>query len=262
LLIIAAAWAQLGNLNKAERIENSAIRKKIRHLTKKNPKGALVLVVMVAVFSMNTTADVRLWRNGVAQQEYPYGDSLEARNRIMLAEWIRENTRDDAVIMDFEPWDLHFHAKRGTVAIPYDSLGRIAKVMDAYKVTHLTYYSPKYLAPLFNDELKKFSRIVYFPGANETYDESYPDLSGYTEKQAPDIAKPLVKNKKNKIEISDQLGYEHFIKDKDAEGRRSPEIKVEDMKDGLVLWAFTGGPAAVSAWPKTNDIQWSFDICR
>jgi len=88
------------------------------------------------------------------------------------------------VIMDYEPWDLHLHSKRKTVAVPYDSLDRIGQIMETYKVTHLTYYSPKYLTPLFDDWLIGFSRLVYYPHAYGKYIDSYPDLKKYAAKKS------------------------------------------------------------------------------
>jgi hypothetical protein len=262
ILVIAAAWAKLGYINGAREIFNRGRIKDLEHPAKRCLRTRVILASMIIVFSVNTIADIQYWKGGVARKEYPYADSLEVQNRLMLANWIKRNTESGAVIMDYEPWDLHFHSKRQTVAVPYDSLERVGQIMETYKVTHLTYYSPKYLIPLFDDRLIGFSRLVYYPHAYGKYIDSYPDLKKYATKKISDGVNSSNNSRSIDAQSIDQLGYDHFIRHGSHEGRSIPEIEQEDIKDGLVLWELTGGPSTVTVWPKTNDIRWLFDICR
>ena len=56
---------------------------------------------------------------------------------VVVAEWLRDNTPPDAVVMSRDPWELAFHSERRAVMIPYDDLPTIQDIARRYGVTHL-----------------------------------------------------------------------------------------------------------------------------
>ena len=92
-------------------------------------------------------------------RKYPYVDSERKKNRIIASHWLRDNMPSDAIIMDAEPWDLHFYSDRQTVHTVYDTLERILWVMRTYGVTHITHNSQASLRPLYSGEMPGFELV-------------------------------------------------------------------------------------------------------
>ena len=126
-------------------------------------KGSVKAVVLaffaVLMLVYNVNANIRLWQQSIREGKYPYVDSQRKKNRIVGAHWIRDNTPPEAIIMDAEPWDLHFYSDRKTVHIPYDSVERILLVMQTYGVTHITYNGQESLKPLYDNQIEGFELI-------------------------------------------------------------------------------------------------------
>ena len=120
----------------------------------------LILTLGITLVSAyNIHANVRLWGEGVRAGKYPYVDSERKKNRIIASHWLRDNTPSDAIIMDAEPWDLHFYSDRQTVHTVYDTLERILWVMRTYGVTHITHNSQASLRPLYSGEMPGFELV-------------------------------------------------------------------------------------------------------
>lgn len=120
----------------------------------------LILTLGITLVSAyNIHANVRLWGEGVRAGKYPYVDSERKKNRIIASHWLRDNTPSDAIIMDAEPWDLHFYSDRQTVHTVYDTLERILWVMRTYGVTHITHNSQASLRPLYSGEIPGFELV-------------------------------------------------------------------------------------------------------
>ena len=114
---------------------------------------------LLLVSAYNIHANARLWQHGVQGGKYPYVDSQRKKNRIIGSHWLRDNTPSDAIIMDAEPWDLHFYADRQTVHMVYDTLERILWVMRTYGVTHITHNGQESLRPLYSGEMPGFELV-------------------------------------------------------------------------------------------------------
>jgi hypothetical protein len=56
---------------------------------------------------------------------------------VIVAEWLRDNTAGNAVIMTRNPWELSFHSERLSVMIPADDLPTILAIARKYGATHL-----------------------------------------------------------------------------------------------------------------------------
>lgn len=115
--------------------------------------GTLIVVVY------DVRANVHLWRRGVREGKYPYVDSERKKNRIIAARWLRDNTPPDTMVMDSEPWDLHFYSDRKTVHMPYDTMENILWVMRTYGVTHITYHKQESLKPLYTGQVPGFELV-------------------------------------------------------------------------------------------------------
>ena len=125
-----------------------------------NKIQALTLILGTLVVSAyNVNTNVRLWQQGIREGKYPYVDSNRKKNRIVAGRWLRDNTPPDAIVMDAEPWDLHFYSDRQTVHQAYDTLERILWVMQTYGVTHITYNGQESLRPLYNGEIPGFELV-------------------------------------------------------------------------------------------------------
>ena len=122
------------------------------------PVLLLVCGTLIVVF-YNANANIRLWQQSVREGKYPYVDSERKKNRIIAGHWLRDNTSPDAIVMDAEPWDLHFYSDRKTVHIPYDTMERILLVMRAYGVTYITYNGQESLQPLYTGEIPGFELV-------------------------------------------------------------------------------------------------------
>ena len=122
------------------------------------PPLLLACGMLIAVF-YNANANVRLWQQAVREGKYPYVDSERKKNRIIAGRWLRGNTPPDSIIMDSEPWDLHFYSDRKTVHMPYDTMERIIWVMQTYGVTHITYNGQKSLQLLYTGEIPGFELV-------------------------------------------------------------------------------------------------------
>ena len=119
----------------------------------------ILVCATLLVSTYNIRANVRLWQQGVREGKYPYVDSPRKKNRILAGHWLRDNTDANAIIMDSEPWDLHFYADRQTVHTPSDALERILLVMRTYGVTHITHNGQESLRPLYNGEMPGFELV-------------------------------------------------------------------------------------------------------
>jgi len=118
----------------------------------------LVCGTIITVF-YNASANVSLWQESVREGKYPYVDSNRKKNRIIAGHWLRDNSPPDAIVMDSEPWDLHFYSDRKTVHMPYDTMERILLVMQTYGVTHITYNGQQSLQPLYKGEIPGFELV-------------------------------------------------------------------------------------------------------
>lgn len=58
-------------------------------------------------------------------------------NSVVVAEWIRDNTAGDAVVMTRNPWELSFQSERLSVMIPADDLTTIRAIAAKYGATYL-----------------------------------------------------------------------------------------------------------------------------
>jgi hypothetical protein len=63
--------------------------------------------------------------------------SLRVPGSVIVAEWLRDNTPGNAVIMTRNPWELSFHGERLSVMIPFDDLATILAIGRKYGATHL-----------------------------------------------------------------------------------------------------------------------------
>jgi len=116
---------------------------------------------------------------------FPYADGVFEREQLMLAKWIRENTPQDAVIMDCDPWALQFYSDRKTVHFACDTMEEIIRVMDYYGVTYITYdvyetANPKTIDDLYNGKIPGFEPVYSVSNALKLYKVHYdllpPDL--------------------------------------------------------------------------------------
>jgi GNAT superfamily N-acetyltransferase len=104
-----------------------------------------------------------------------WGASLRVPGSVVVAEWIRDNTPGDAVVMTRNPWELSFHSGHQAVMIPYDDLDTIEVVARRYGVTYLQLdHLPDgkqlrpALAPLYDGrELPGFRKVYAGPDAAE-----------------------------------------------------------------------------------------------
>ncbi len=68
-------------------------------------------------------------------------DEVRAMHRVpssvLIAEWLRDNTPPDAVIMSRDPWELSWHSERQSVMIPFDDRATIGRVAAQYGVGYL-----------------------------------------------------------------------------------------------------------------------------
>ncbi len=87
----------------------------------------------------------------------------------MAGRWLRDNTPPDAIVMDNEPWDLHFYSDRKAVHLPHDSMELILWVMRTYGVTYITHtdqleslYDGEFpVLELVNEEGLKIYKVWY-----------------------------------------------------------------------------------------------------
>ena len=93
---------------------------KVRPIAKYAGKIPALLLICGTLITVvyDAKANVSLWRQSVREGKYPYVDSERKKNRIIGARWLRDNTPTDAIVMDSEPWDLHFYSDRKTVHMP------------------------------------------------------------------------------------------------------------------------------------------------
>ena len=125
--------------------------------------GTLLVIVY------DVKANINLWRESVKEGRYPYIDSERKKNRIIAGRWLRDNTPPDAIVMDNEPWDLHFYSDRKAVHLPHDSMELILWVMRTYGVTHITHtdqleslYDGEFpVLELVNEEGLKIYKVWY-----------------------------------------------------------------------------------------------------
>ena len=95
---------------------------------------------------------------------FPYSNGPFEREQLLLAQWIRENTPSDAVIMDCDPWALQFYSDRHCVHFACDTPDEIFRVMRHYGVTHITYDTyeaahPKTLDDYYTGSLPGFEML-------------------------------------------------------------------------------------------------------
>jgi hypothetical protein len=124
----------------------------------KIPVALLICGTLITVV-YDAKANVSLWRQGVREGKYPYVDSERKKNRIIGARWLRDNTPPDAIVMDSEPWDLHFYSDRKTVHMPYDTMENILWVMKTYGVTYITHDGQGSLKPLYAGDIPSFELV-------------------------------------------------------------------------------------------------------
>ena len=86
--------------------------------------AALVLLGAIVVPQGKTLADDRV-------------ASLRTPNPVVVAEWIRDNTPGNAVVMTRNPWELSFHGERLSVMIPTNDLPTIRAIAAKYGATYL-----------------------------------------------------------------------------------------------------------------------------
>jgi len=113
---------------------------------------------------------------------FPYADGVFEREQFLLANWIRENTPKDAVIMDCDPWALQFYSDRKTVHFACDSVEEIIRVMRHYGVTYITYdiyetANPKTLDDYYNGKISGFEPVYSISNALKLYKVRYDLLS-------------------------------------------------------------------------------------
>jgi 4-amino-4-deoxy-L-arabinose transferase-like glycosyltransferase len=145
----SAFWGKLKDWISDERFS--------RHATR--IQASILIFGTLVVSAYNLNADVRLWRQSAREGKYPYVDSGRKKNRIIAAHWLRDNTPLNAIVMDPEPWDLHFYSDRKTVHLAYDTMERILWVMRTYGVTHITYNGQDSLKPLYSGEMPGFELV-------------------------------------------------------------------------------------------------------
>ena len=116
---------------------------------------------------------------------FPYADGVFEREQLLLAKWIRENTPQDAVIMDCDPWALQFYSDRKTVHFACDTMEEIIRVMRHYGVTYITYdvyetANPKTIDDLYHGKIPGFELVYSISNALKLYKVHYdllpPDL--------------------------------------------------------------------------------------
>jgi 4-amino-4-deoxy-L-arabinose transferase-like glycosyltransferase len=113
---------------------------------------------------------------------FPYADGTFEREQILLAQWIKENTSEDAVIMDCDPWALQFYSDRRTVHFACDTVEEIFRVMRHYGVSYITYdvyeeAHPKTLDNFYQGKTPGFELVYSISSALKLYKVHYELLS-------------------------------------------------------------------------------------
>ena len=261
VVVTAFGWSVWGIL--LEKISDVSVqfsRLERIHANKYICTATLIGGIMV-ISADNAIANYQLWRGGILNQWYPYTDTAEMKERLVMAAWIKGNTSEESVIMDYEPWDLHFHSKRRTVSIPYGTLATTNQVIEEYNVTHLTFYARNYLGPFWDESLKGV-KVSYYPGVYTDYVHRYPDLRISGTRAVEELHQTNPQKDIGKENLLEQWGREHYLSIGIKEGRELPAPSEERQKNGLVLWKLTEEFHEISSFPKTMHIEWLFDVCR
>ncbi|MFN8537187.1 MAG: glycosyltransferase family 39 protein [Thermomicrobiales bacterium] len=87
--------------------------------------------------------------------------SLRTPGSVVVADWLRDNTPGNAVVMTRNPWELSFHGERLSVMIPFNDLPTILAIGKKYGATYLQ------LDHLTEDDLRRPALGPLYDGPDE-----------------------------------------------------------------------------------------------